>query len=134
MFSVFLDLKFMACFCFFKDAMYPPRNVRGYAISSEAINVTWEKPPDLNGEIFYNTHLTDWITRVDPFGSVTKETFLVVRNLKAFRDYLVRVEVYTHFGKRGAYAFFIKTLEDGELFVILEQGREDQIRIKRRSD
>ncbi|XP_028402600.1 protogenin-like [Dendronephthya gigantea] len=94
------------------DLIQPPGNVRGYAISSTVINITWEKPPDLYGEIFYNVHLTDWITRTDRFGTITKKTYQVINYLKAFRDYLVRVEVYTLKGKKGTCAFFIKTLED----------------------
>ena len=96
--------------------MDPPRNVKGYALSPNMVNITWENPPGY-GTVYFVVHVLDFVREAD-FQEVAKQntTYHLIRNLSPYTEYAIFVQLLYADGKvRGqSNAYWIKTLEKGE--------------------
>ena len=98
--------------------MDPPRNVKGYALSPNMVNITWENPPGYGTVYFVVVHVLDFV-RMKDFQEVVRKlntTYHLIRNLSPYTEYAIFVQLYAADGKvRGeSNAYWIKTLEAGE--------------------
>uniref|UniRef100_H2ZP81 Fibronectin type-III domain-containing protein n=1 Tax=Ciona savignyi TaxID=51511 RepID=H2ZP81_CIOSA len=89
----------------------PPINLSYYNVSSTAVNITWDEPLEANGVII--KYVVYYMTK-DTFLDVTvTERFALIKDLKIFSPYEVRVRPYTLLGDGPASGtLLIHTDED----------------------
>jgi len=100
------------CIYVLSAAPGPVRDVKGTAISSSSINITWEEPNEPNGVVSYR------VTVMSHGMFNTSDTFLVVDRLKPFTEYFIHVQPRTSVGFGDiSEGYLVKTMQSSMLFL-----------------